>query len=204
MALNVKFPKTCRNKKNNAEFLTPPDSSLSSSSGSLSSGINSERKQQSKRKTQRYKGQTTFSVAAFSRRKKLKSKKSSGSDSDGPLSLRNNNSPDELDRNSLFSSCKSFFLCLFSFNEKNLACALRPRECRCFQSIKSRFNDHHLSKLKINFNRFFLLLSLIMQQCHGSAWTSAVHSRNSCTLSLTTMSRKARTKRKSYGRFVTI
>lgn len=110
MALNVKYPKTCRNKKQSAAFLTPPDSPLSSSSGSLSSG-NSERKQHPKRKPLRYKGHTT--LIAIPRRKKLKTKKSSsGSDSDC-IPHRNNNRLNELNRNSLYSSCKSFY-CLYS------------------------------------------------------------------------------------------
>lgn len=132
MALYVKNPKTCRNKKHSAAFLTPPDSSLSSSSGSLSSSTNSERKHHPKRKTLRYKGHTTL-IASIPRRKKQKTKKSSGSDSDGPVPLRNNNSPDELNRNSLFSSCKSSFVFAFRVRWRNLArvTRLRPRECRC-------------------------------------------------------------------------
>jgi hypothetical protein len=116
MALHVKQPKACRNKKQSASLLTPPDSSLSSSSGSLSS-FNSERKRLHKSKQLRFRGHTTL-VVASPKRKKLRTKKSSsttsGSDSDYGL-LRNNNSPDEMNRNSLFSSCKSFFS-LFVFN----------------------------------------------------------------------------------------
>lgn len=113
MALYVKYPKTCRNKKLSAAFLTPPDSSLSSSSGSLSSG-NSERKQHPKRKPIRYRGHTT-TVIAVPKRKKFKTKKSSpslnasGSDSDClQQPQRNNNSLDEMNRNALYSMCKTF------------------------------------------------------------------------------------------------
>lgn len=113
MPLQVKYQKTCRNKKQSAAFLTPPDSSLSSSSGSLSSGnSNSERKHNSKRKTLHFKGQSTL-ITSIPGRKKLKTKKSppaSGSDSD-IVHLRNNNKPTELNRNSLFSLCKSPPLC---------------------------------------------------------------------------------------------
>lgn len=121
MALYVKHPKTCRNKKQSAAFLTPPDSSLSSSSGSLSSGNGGERKQHLKRKPLRFKGHTT--LIAIPRRKKLKTKKSpvtltttSGSDSDC-APRKNNNSLGETNRNeenSLYSSCKSFWLFVFN------------------------------------------------------------------------------------------
>lgn len=157
MALYVKYPKTCRNKKHSAAFLTPPDSSLSSSSGSLSSSTNSgERKQHPKRRPLRYKGHTTLIAAVIPRRKKLKTKKSSGSDSDVTLPHKNNNSPDEINRNSLYSSCKSFVycVCMFVFNRKNLSLArcLRPRECRCclfssrtkvtFRKKRLKVDDH--------------------------------------------------------------
>lgn len=121
MALYVKYPKTCRNKKQSAAFLTPPDSPLSSSSGSLSSGNSghSERKQHPKRKPLRYKGHTT-TLIAIPKQKKLKTKKSSpsmtasGSDSDclqqhQQQQQRNNNSLDEMNRNALYSLCKIFF-----------------------------------------------------------------------------------------------
>lgn len=113
MALHIKHLKACRNKKQSAAFLTPPDSSLSSSSGSLSSGNSGERKQHPKRKPLRFKGHTT--LIAIPRRKKLKTKKSpvtttsSGSDSDC-VPHKSNNSLGEINRiegNSLYSSCKS-------------------------------------------------------------------------------------------------
>ena len=114
MALYIKYPKTCRNKKQSAAFLTPPDSSLSSSSGSLSSG-NSELKQHPKQKTLRNKGHTTL-IITVPKRKKFKTKKSSpsvtasGSDSDCLQQQRvNNNSLDEMNRNALYSMCKSLF-----------------------------------------------------------------------------------------------
>lgn len=139
MALHVKYPKTCRNKKQSAAlFLTPPDSSLSSSSGSLSSG-NSERKQHPKRKPLRYKGHTTL-LATIPKRKKLKTKKSSsGSDSDCVPALRaNNNSLDETNRNALYSSCKSFVCIQLKLVTRDVIC-LRPREC-LFPVVQSRIS----------------------------------------------------------------
>lgn len=110
MGSKEKNSKDCRNKKQSVAFLTPPDSPLSSSSGSLSSG-NSERKQHPKRKPLRYKGHTM--LIAIPKRKKRKTKKSSsGSDSDcNPY--RFNYLMDEHNRTSLYSSCKSFY-CLYS------------------------------------------------------------------------------------------
>lgn len=143
MPLQVKYPKTCRNKKQSAAFLTPPDSSLSSSSGSLSSG-NSERKHNPKRKTLHFKGHSTL-IASIPGRKKLKTKKSlpaSGSDSDNVL-LRNNNKPTELDRNSLFSLCKSLPLCycLLSISGSESVSVCWPRECRWyFPAVQSRLD----------------------------------------------------------------
>jgi hypothetical protein len=65
----------------------------------------------------RFRGHTTLVVAA-PRRKKLRTKKSpsttSSSDSDYGAA-KNNNSLNEMNRNSLFSSCKSFFT-LFAFD----------------------------------------------------------------------------------------
>lgn len=135
MPLQVKYPKTCRNKKHSAALLTPPDS-LSSSSGSLSSG-NSERKHNSKRKTLHFKGHSTL-ITSIPGRKKLKTKKSpsaSGSDSEN-IHLRNNNKPTEMNRNSLFSSCKSMpyvIVCIQSAWVSLPWMCVRPRECLwCF------------------------------------------------------------------------
>lgn len=117
MDLFIKYSRTCRNKKQSANAcLTPPDSSLSSSSGSLSSS-NCERKRYPKKKPLRYKGHTT--LIAIPNRKKLKTKKSSytvansGSDSD---CLRQENiiSLNKISEISIYSPCKSFY-CLLSF-----------------------------------------------------------------------------------------
>lgn len=134
MALHdVKLPKACRNKKQSVALLTPPDSSLSSSSGSLSSSYG-ERKQHPKRKTLRYKSHAT--LIAIPRRKKLKTKKSSsGSDSDC-AAHRNNNALNELNRNALYSSCKSFcHVCI----QSNYGRESSEATWMCFQPLKSRF-----------------------------------------------------------------
>lgn len=191
MALYVKSPKTCRNKKHSAAFLTPPDSSLSSSSGSLSSSTNSERKLHPKRKPLRYKGHTTLIAAAIPRRKKLKTKKSSGSDSDAATQPRkNNNLPGEINRNSLYSSCKSFFLCckFCVLIEKSRArdavwghvnvAAISSRTKVAFFERKCRWSSSRNLKKTLITKTFHSIFSCFsyLQQCHGSEWTSAVHS----------------------------
>lgn len=117
MALFVKHPKTCRNKKQSAAFLTPPDSPLSSSSGSLSSG-NSERKKPLKIKIPRNVGLAIFAP----KQKKFKAKKSSspsvtasGSDSDCLQQHKSSNSLDEMIRNALYSLCKAYFFLYLNF-----------------------------------------------------------------------------------------
>lgn len=214
MAFYVKYPtKTCRNKKPSAEFLTPPDSSLSSSSGSLSSG-NSERKQRSKRKSLRFKGHTTLLVN-IPRWKKLKAKKSpvtSGSDSDSVHLRSNNNVTNEVNRNderySLFSSCKILYL--FPFNQWMKTSVERERCVRVHVNV-SAFQPYKVD-LFLHFEEFFssrmitaFHLELFwLQPCPGLEWTSVARSQNLCTLSLTKMSRKAIRTRKFCAIFVAI
>lgn len=211
MALYVKYPKTCRNKKQSAAFLTPPDSSLSSSSGSLSSS-NSERKQHPKRKPLRFKGHTTLIAVVTPRRKKLKTKKSStintsGSDSECCTRHKNNNLQDEMNRNSLYSLCKSFYYCLISIKTawlKHRVWCVMP--CEYFFPVVQKSLWVSLifiwkSCRIITDNRLNLLK---LQQCPGLEWTSAGRLRSLCTLSLTTMSPRAIKKQKFCARFVTI
>lgn len=119
MALYVKYPKTCRNKKQSVVLLTPPDSSsLSSSSGSLSSS-NSERKtSQHKKKLLYANGHPT--IIAVPKRKKLRAKKlptTFKSDDCECVRPKNNNSFDVTNLNALYSLCKSSsqFLCAIIF-----------------------------------------------------------------------------------------
>lgn len=139
MDLFVKYSRTCCEKKQSANaYLTPPDSSLSSSSGSLSS-ITCERKRYPKKKPIRYKGHTT--LIAIPNRKKSKTKKpsymvaSSGSDSDWLLQ-RNIISPNKTSEISIFSQCKSF-CCLFVFKWPRDE---RPCECQ-IPAEQSRFKQ---------------------------------------------------------------
>lgn len=195
MSLYVKYPtlsKTCRNKKSNGAasvYITPPNSSLSSSSGSLSSS-SSERKrtQHSRGKTRRYKGHRML-IVPLPKRKKLKTMKktnsssstTSGNESDVSLERQSSDeskveTPDSENYDEwVFSSCKEFcysktnkiypkYLTMFTL------CVIYFTKRICSVDVFVIFAMTY-SYLYSNFS-LLLFICLLTQQCRGLAWTS--------------------------------
>lgn len=157
MALYVKYPKTCRNKKQSDVILTPPDSSLSSSSGSLSSS-NSERKTKHRTKVFRSNGYPT--VITVPTRKKVRTKKlPSTLTSDSECAhLRNNNTSEEINRNALYSSCKSFYY----FKSLKLAAWSEFVWEATWMSVSSRAKSHFFIRSKCRWSSIALLTKMLI------------------------------------------